>query len=294
MNDKTQQVRGFLRAISERVEGLVATPAQTAARTAALNGFKPYLLSEKSASVAELFLNSYELMATIASTQLRKTGSTGAIVAGSTIPGILPLLRPSRHTGAGRYPGAGRGIVFVSRVLPRFVAAMRHNSYENGSPIKSPPATSTDQNEWPGACPHSRRSCGGRNPGAAHPSSSYRRRPVSRGGGRGECSPRSKLTEGRTPHRRSCAGRGAPWRGGLFLLREFFLRCVAATCHNSYNTKRKTTPHQLRRPGNNNSPPATEFDETNGPARVEGRGPPAGRGPATGEWPRARGGEGQG
>ena len=58
---------------------------------AAPMGFKPYLLREKSVPVAELFLNSYELLATKGSIQLRRIESIGAFV-----PGSNPLWKGGR------------------------------------------------------------------------------------------------------------------------------------------------------------------------------------------------------
>ena len=72
---------------------------------AALSGFKPYLLSEKSAPVAELFPNSYGLLATKASTQLRTIESNVAFVPGSNplwkwaVGAALVAARPSFTLG---------------------------------------------------------------------------------------------------------------------------------------------------------------------------------------------------
>ena len=60
------------------------------------NRFKPYLLGEKSASVAELFLNSYELMATKGSIQLRGIESNIAFV-----PGSIVLAQPAPESERG-------------------------------------------------------------------------------------------------------------------------------------------------------------------------------------------------
>ena len=60
-----------------------ARSAPATARNALLNRFKSYLLEKKMCSVAELFLNSYGLLATKASTQLRRIESNIAFVPGS-------------------------------------------------------------------------------------------------------------------------------------------------------------------------------------------------------------------
>ena len=104
-------------AIGNANEPLPASLTSAVVCAAALGGFKPYLLSEKSAPVAELFLNRYELNATKASTQLRKIESIGAFVPGST-----PLWKEGGepapysiqgHIGEGRYPGCPHQAAFT-------------------------------------------------------------------------------------------------------------------------------------------------------------------------------------
>ena len=196
MNDKTQHARDFLRAIAERVGDLVAAPVPAAGCAALLNGFKPYLLSEKSDLVAELFLDSYGLLATKGSAQLRRIETNGAFVPGSTpiwkeaVGATLVVARP-----------------FILRVAPREI---------KGRTFSDPPC----------------------------------HRPVARNLHPPLPFPHATARHaGNQPVKIAPAAASGGWVGGSMI--RFFKKekigFVAARCHTSYKTNRKTSLPQLRR-----------------------------------------------
>ena len=152
MNDKTQHARDFLSAIAERVGDLVAAPVPAAACAALLNGFKAYLLSEKSGPVAESFLNRYGSLATKGSAQLRRIETNGAFVPGSNplwngaVGAALVAARPFILSLSKGRPGGNRRthpatalLRVICTLLYRFL--MRQPDMPSASPRRSTPAT---------------------------------------------------------------------------------------------------------------------------------------------------------